>query len=377
MKTEGFCAPQFEPVRDAFVANFGAGKEVGASVAVTRDGVPVVDLWAGEAVKGGAAWQSDTIVNVYSTTKTMAALCVLMLADRGVVDLDEPVARYWPEFAQNGKDAVLVRHVMSHSAGLSGFDPPLASVSDVYDREAIVRGLAAQKPWWTPGDGSGYHAITQGFLQGEIVRRVTGKTLGAFFREEVAIPLGADFHIGLAPEHDARVGELVPPPDGLAAMPGDPASVALRTMKSCKLTGFEPRTSDWRRAEIPAAGGVGNARSVARVHSALACGGAVDGVRLLSEAGVRRALEEQTNGIDRVLNAPVRFGMGFGLPHPSVPLSPNKNVMYWGGWGGSLAIIDLDARVSIAYVMNHMEPDLLGDLSGGMIVLATYKALAG
>jgi CubicO group peptidase (beta-lactamase class C family) len=375
MKTEGFCAPQFEPVRDAIVANFSAGNEVGASVAITRDGVPVVDLWAGEAVKGGASWQRDTIVNVYSTTKTMAALCVLMLADRGVVDLNAPVARYWPEFAQNGKDGVLVRHVMSHSAGLSGFEPALARVSDIYDREAIVRRLAAQKPWWTPGDGSGYHAITQGFLQGEIVRRVTGRTLGTFFREEVAQPLGADFHIGLAPEHDPRVAELVPPPVGLDATPGDPASVAVRTMKSCPLTGFEPRTSGWRRAEIPAAGGVGNARSVARVHSALACGGAVDGVRLLSEAGVRRALEEQTNGVDRVLNVPARFGMGFGLPHPSVPLSPNKNVIYWGGWGGSLAIIDLDARVSIAYVMNRMAPDMLGDLRGGMIVLAAYKAL--
>ena len=376
MKTEGFCAPQFEPVRDAIVANFSAGNEVGASVAITRDGVPVVDLWAGEAVKGGASWQRDTIVNVYSTTKTMAALCVLMLADRGVVDLNAPVARYWPEFAQNGKDGVLVRHVMSHSAGLSGFEPALASVSDVYDREAIVRRLAAQKPWWTPGDGSGYHAITQGFLQGEIVLRVTGQTLGTFFRAEVAQPLGADFHIGLAPEHDPRVAELVPPPVGLDATPGDPASVAVRTMKSCPLTGFEPRTPGWRRAEIPAAGGVGNARSVARVHSALACGGAVDGVRLLSEAGVRRALEEQTNGVDRVLNVPARFGMGFGLPHPSVPLSPNKNVIYWGGWGGSLAIIDLDARVSIAYVMNRMAPDMLGDLRGGMIVLAAYKALA-
>lgn len=377
MKTEGFCAPQFEPVREAFVANFNEGSELGASVAITRDGAPMVDLWAGEAVQGGAPWQRDTIVNVYSTTKTMAALCVLMLADRGALDLDAPVARYWPEFAQNGKDGVRVRHVMSHSAGLSGFDPPLASVAELYDREAIVRRLAAQKPWWTPGDGSGYHAITQGFLQGEIVRRVTGKTLGAFFREEVAQPLGADFHIGLAPEDDARVAELVPPPVGLDATPGDPASVGVRTMKSCALTGYEPRSEGWRRAEIPAGGGVGNARSVARVHSALACGGAVDGVRLLSEAGVRRALEEQTNGVDRVLNVPVRFGMGFGLPHPSIPLSPNANVIYWGGWGGSLAIIDLDARVSIAYVMNRMAPGVMGDLRGAMIVLSAYKALAG
>jgi CubicO group peptidase (beta-lactamase class C family) len=377
MKLEGFCEARFEPVREAFIANFQAGNEVGASVAVTQNGVPVVDLWAGEAVQGGAPWRRDTIVNVYSTTKTMASLCVLMLADRGAVDLDAPVSRYWPEFAQNGKEGVLVRHVMSHSAGLSGFDPPLESVEQLYDWDGIARRLAAQKPWWTPGEGSGYHAITQGYLQGEIVRRVTGKSLGTFFREEVAEPLGADFHIGLAPEHDARVAELVPPPVGLAGMPGDPDSIGVRTMKSCSLDGTEPRSAGWRRAEIPAAGGVGNARSVARVHSALACGGTVDGVRLLSEAGVRRVLEEQTNGTDRVMNGPARFGMGYGLPHPSMPLSPNPNVFFWGGWGGSLAIIDLDARVSIAYVMNRMAPDMMGDLRGGMIVLSTYKSLAG
>jgi CubicO group peptidase (beta-lactamase class C family) len=376
MKPEGFCAPEFAPVRDAFVDNFAQGVEVGASVAVTRNGVPVVDLWGGEAVKGGAPWQRDTIVNVYSTTKTMASTCVLVLADRGAVDFDAPVARYWPEFAQNGKEGVLVRHVMSHSAGLSGFDPALAKVEELYDWDGIVRRLAAQKPWWKPGDGSGYHAITQGYLQGEIVRRVTGKSLGTFFRDEIAGPLGADFHIGLAPEHDARVAELVPPPVGLAGMPGDPDSIGVRTMKSASIDGTEPRSAAWRRAEIPAGGGFGNARSVARVHSALACGGSVDGVRILSEAGVRRVLEEQCNGIDRVLNTPARFGMGFGLTGPHMPLSPNQNVFFWGGWGGSLAIIDLDARVSIAYVMNRMAPDMLGDLRGAMIVMATYQSLA-
>ncbi|MFI5314585.1 MAG: serine hydrolase domain-containing protein [Myxococcota bacterium] len=376
MKLEGFCADRFGPVRDAFIANFAAGNEVGACVCVTQDGVPVVDLWAGEAVKGVAPWKRDTIVNVYSTTKTMASLCVLMLADRGAVDLHAPVSRYWPEFAQNGKEGVLVRHVMSHSAGLSGFDPPLTRVEELYDWDAIARRLAAQKPWWTPGEGSGYHAITQGFLQGEIVRRVTGQSIGTFFREEVAEPLGADFHIGLAPEHDARLAELVPPPGGLARIPTAPDSIGLRTMQSCPLDGTEPRTTGWRRAEIPAGGGVGNARSIARVHSALACGGAVDGVRLMSEAGVRRVLEEQTNGIDRVMNGPVRFGMGFGLAIPGMPLSPNPNTFFWGGWGGSLAIIDLDARVSIAYAMNRMAPDMMGDVRGGMIVLSTYKSLA-
>ena len=377
MKIHGTLDPKFAPVRDVFADHFERGLEVGASVAVTVDGAPVVDLWAGQAAQGGAPWQRDTIVNVYSTTKTMASLCVLMLADRGELDLDAPVARYWPEFAMNGKEGVRVRHVMSHSAALPGFEPPLARIEDVYDWDGVVRNLAAQKPWWTPGDGSGYHALTQGFLQGELVRRTTGRSIGRFFREEVATPLDADFHIGLPAEHDARVAELVPPPTGPGAGQADPNSIGARTLRSAPLTGAEPRTAAWRRAEIPAAGGVGNARSVARVHSALACGGAVDGVRLLSEATVNRILEEQCRGIDRVLNAPIRFGMGYGLIDPSMPLSPNERVFFWGGWGGSLAIIDLDARMSIAYVMNRMAAEVMGDPRGALIALAAYKSLAG
>jgi CubicO group peptidase (beta-lactamase class C family) len=286
------------------------------------------------------------------------------------------VADYWPEFAQNGKKAVTVAHVMSHSAGLSGFDPPLESVEALYDWDGICARLAAQAPWWEPGSCSGYHAITQGYLQGEIVRRVSGRSLGQFFREEIASPLGADFHIGLDPSHDARVGELVPPSAGLGEAISDPESIAGRTMAGAAIDGTEAQTSAWRRAEIPAAGGIGNARAVARVHSALACGGEVDGIRLLSEAGVQRVLEEQTRGQDLVLGVPIVFGMGFGLNDPSFPISPNPRTFFWGGWGGSLAIIDLDARLSIAYVMNRMNANLLGDLRGGGLAGAVYTALA-
>jgi CubicO group peptidase (beta-lactamase class C family) len=294
----------------------------------------------------------------------------------GEIDLDAPVSHYWPGFEANGKEGVLVKHVMSHSAGLSGFDPPLESPEALYDWDGICQQLAAQSPWWKPGDGSGYHAVTQGFLQGELVRRVTGRSIGTFFREEVAEPLGADFHIGLDPKHDGRVGELVPPKSALGSG-ADADTIAVRTLTSVSITGKEPSTRAWRAAEIPAAGGIGNARAVARVHSALACGGEVDGVRLMSEATVDRILEEQTNGIDRVMQVPMRFGMGFGLVHESFPLSPNKRTFFWGGWGGSLAIIDLDARMSIAYVMNRMEADLLGDRRGGSLVMAAYQSLAG
>lgn len=379
VEIHGSIAPGFEPVRDAFERNFAQGLERGASVCVTKDGESVVDLWAGEADPSGRAWERDTIVNVYSTTKTMAALCVLMLADRGEVDLAAPVARYWPEFAKNGKEDITISHVMSHSAGLSGFDPPLDSVDMLYDWDACVERLAAQTPWWTPGTASGYHAVTQGYLQGEIVRRVTGDSIGKFFREQVATPLGADFHIGLAESEDDRVAELVPPTRGLGESDEGgppPDSIAARTFAGTSLTAREPRTREWRGAEIPAAGGTGNARSVGRVHSALACGGSVDGVSLMSEAGVARILEEQIRGMDLVMGAPLVFGNGFGLNNPAAPISPNPRSFFWGGWGGSLAIIDLDARATISYVMNRMEADLLGDPRGAGVAAAAFGALA-
>ena len=377
MSIHGHCDERFESVREAFAANFEERGDVGASVCVTLEGDPVVDLWGGEAVKGGAPWEEDTIINVYSTTKTMASLCLLMLADRGEIAWDAPVARYWPGFEQNGKAGVLVRHVMSHSAGLSGFDPAIP-VEALYDWEGIAAHVAAQAPWWEPGTRSGYHAVTQGVLQGEIVRQVTGRSIGTFFREEVALPLGADFHIGLDPQHDARVAELIPP--GKALVTEESPSVgefSVRTMSSCDMTGEEPKTPEWRRAEIPAAGGTSNARGVGRVHSLLACGGEVDGVRLLSQSGTDVIFEEQVSGKDEVLGVPLRFGMGFGLKSEMFPLGPNEKVCFWGGWGGSLAVIDADAKLTISYVMNRMEPDLVGDLRGGMLVFAAYQALAG
>jgi len=376
MEIQGFCDDRFDGVRQAFESNFDAGKELGASLAVTQNGKFIVDLWAGDADSRGTLWQENTIVNVYSTTKTMAAICVLMLADRKELNLSDPMARYWPEFAQCGKQNVTLAHVMSHSAGLSGFDPPLENVEELYDWDAICQRLAAQSPWWEPGSQSGYHAITQGYLQGEIVRRISGRSLGTFFREEVAEPLGADFHIGLDSAHDHRVGELQPPtqaPDSAVAGSG---SIAERTFAGAFIDATEPRSEAWRRAEIPAAGGIGNARSVARIHSALACGGTVDGVSLMSESGVQTILEEQIRGVDLVFGVPMVFGMGFGLNDPAFPIGPNERSFFWGGWGGSLAIIDLDASISIAYVMNKMAPDLISDLRGGSLAAAVYQALA-
>lgn len=372
MEIHGTVQSGFESVRDAFEANFAQGLEVGASAAVTIDGESVVDIWAGDADPNGTPWAEDTIVNVYSTTKTMAGLCMLMLADRGQLDFAAPVAKYWPEFAQNGKDGVLVSHVMSHSAGLSGWDEPLTA-ADLYDWEKVTGLLAAQAPWWEPGTASGYHAVTQGYLQGEILRRITGETMEEFFRREVSGPLGADFHLCLDATHDDRVGELIPPVALAAAMGEiDPTSLPFRTLANPALTALEPQSREWRAALIPAAGGLGNARSVSRVHSAMACGGTVDGVTLLSPKGVEVALQEQISGMDMVLGADSRFGMGFGLGNETMPLEPR--MFFWGGWGGSLALIDLERRMTVSYVMNRMEADLLGDPRGGAVLLSAVIA---
>ena len=374
MESQGYCVDEFEAVRDAFQENFATGDELGASVCVVHDGKVVVDLWGGHSAPSGEPWQKDTIVNVYSTTKTMAAVCILMLADRGLVDFDAPVARYWPEFAQNGKEGVLVRHVMSHSAGLAGFDSRV-EIEELYNWDDICTRLARQAPWWEPGTASGYHAITQGYLQGEILRRVDGRSLGTFFREEVATPLDVDFHIGLATQHDDRVGEMVPPTATMDQISGDPDSIATRTFRSATLTGREPQTRAWRAAEIPAAGGIGNARAVARVHGAIAAGGALDGVRLMALETVARAQQQQINGKDLVLGVWMLFGLGFGLMNPRNPFTPSPGAFYWGGWGGSIAVVDPDTRTSIAYVMNRMGESTLGDQRSAGIIQATYASL--
>ncbi len=379
MDIQGHCDPAFSAVSEAFERNFAEGLELGAAAAVTVGGEAVVDLWAGDSDSAGSPWQRDTIVNVYSTTKTMAAVCMLILADRKELDFDAPVARYWPEFAQHGKESVLVRHVMSHTAGLPGFVPPVAPPM-LYDLDRVAAQLASQELWWEPGTKSGYHAITQGNLEGEILYRITGERMADWFASEVAGPLGADFWMSLPASEDGRVAELQlpPPPTGIEVngVPVALDSIAMRTLMSCPLNATEPRTREWRAAEIPAAGGFGNARSIAAVHSMLANGGEVNGVRLLSEAGARRALEPQRDDVDQVLMLRLRHGLGFALEMEGWVQSPSPNHMFWGGWGGSLATVDFDAAMTVSYVMNRMDAELTGDPRGGRLVDAAYTSLS-
>jgi CubicO group peptidase (beta-lactamase class C family) len=371
---EGYVDDKFAAVRAAFDANLQSGADVGASFCATQEGEVVVDLWGGWADEAKTRpWEKDTIVNVYSTTKTMTFLCALIVADRGELDFDAPVARYWPEFAANGKADVKVSHLMAHSAGLSGWRETV-TLADLYDWDKVTALLAAQAPLWEPGTKSGYHAVTQGYLVGEVIRRITGKSLGTFFREEIAEPLDADFWIGLPASEDHRVADLIPPPPGgtLGEMEWD--EIGKITFTNPNVDVAETRTRAWRGAEIPAAGGTGNARSIARIHAILANGGVAGGKRFLSEAGCRKALEVQIEGDDLIFKAPAQFGMGFGLPGPQVPF-PNPNTLFWGGYGGSLAIIDMDAHTSFGYAMNKMGGGTVGDARGFSMLMAIWQAL--
>ena len=376
---QGTCDARFAAVRETFAASFETGREVGASFAATLDGRMVVDLWGGHADAARTRpWERDTIVNVFSTTKAITALCAHLLADRGLLDLDAPVARYWPEFAAAGKESIPVRMLLSHTAGLAAIRQRMP-LEGLYDWDRYAAAIGAETPWWEPGTANGYHAVTFGHLVGEVIRRITGKRVGQFLRDEVAGPLGADFHIGLPASEDRRCGEMVGPTAaentaaGLAAPAPD--SLRAKVLANPPLRPEQANTSAWRRAEIPAANGHGNARSVARVLAALACGGALDGVRLLRAESIDRAIETQAYDRDLVLGFKIKWGLGFMLASAELPLSPNPRAFGHGGWGGSLGFADLDARASWAYVMNKMAPGTAGDTRGFALMAALYGAL--
>lgn len=378
MTVEGTCPDRYEPLRAAFEAAFANGLESGASLAVAEEGEVVVDLWGGVAdAETGRPWERDTVCCLWSTTKTMTALCVLALADRGEIDLDAPVARYWPEFAAAGKEDVLVRHVMAHTAGVAGWDRPMTE-DDLVDRRAASAALAEQAPWWDDRSVSGYHAITQGFLLGEVVERVTGASLGSWFREEVAGPLGADFHIGTPEEVDPRIATIEPPsgPLGGAELTDD-GSIPARALRNPVVEATVSRQPEFRRAEMPASNGHGNARSVATVQALVSNGGEAGGFRLLREAGLERIFDVQSVGDDLILGVPNRLGIGFGLSGPEAPVSPNPRACYWGGWGGSIVVNDLDARTTFAYGMNRMGDGLDTDHRSLLLLLAFYQSRSG
>lgn len=361
MPLGGMCSARFDPLRELFAAKLESGEDLGASLALNIDGEMVVDLWGGWADEARTVpWTKNTITCVFSTTKTMTSLAALLLVDRGELNLDANVAAYWPEFAVRGKAGIKVRQLLSHTSGVSGWDQPV-TIDDLYDWDKSTAMLAAQAPWWEPGAGSGYHALTYGHLIGEVIRRITGQRLGEFFAAHIAGPLGADFHIGLPPGEFQRVANVVVPP----ALPFDPThldpnSVTFKTLTGPTSSAELSWTERWRRADIGAANGHGNARSVARIQSAVACGGEVDGVRLLTPKTINRIFEVQSNTIDLVLGIPLKIGVGYGLPWPQVmPFVPGGRQCFGAGAGGSIVIADVDRRMTIAYVMNKFGQDVM------------------
>jgi len=374
---QGKSDTRFDAVRAALEANIDSGEELGASLVLDIDGERVIDVWGGYRDQARTTeWDENTITNVWSTTKTVTSLAALMLADRGELDLYAPVGRYWPEFAVNGKENVEVRHLLSHTSGVSGLDQP-AVVEDLYDWDASTAKMAGQAPWWEPGSASCYHALNFGHLVGEVVRRITGKSLKQFVAEEIAGPLDADFQIGAAEADWGRIADVVaPPPLPIDFSALSPDSPVVRTFTGPLASAETANTAGWRSADIGAANGHGNARSVARILSVIARGGEVDGVRLLRPETIELIFDEQANGPDLALGVPLRWGIGYGLPQTdTVPWIPQQKICFWGGWGGSMIIMDLERRMTVSYMMNKMAPGIIGSDRSGTYLTAIYDAL--
>ncbi len=373
LKAEGFVDAGFEPVRDAFEKNFADGFEVGASFAVAIDGKPVVDLWGGFKDQAKTQpWEKDTTVNVWSTTKGPTALAIAMLVDRGQLDYDATVATYWPEFAAGGKESVTVGQLMSHQAGVCGLREPIETEA-YYDQTFMAEHLAAMEPFWTPGDGSGYHAITYGHLTNELMRRIDGRTMGTFIAEEIAGPLGVDFYVGLPAEREKYIAEMVPPAISTPLSNEDSPDYTIAAMGNPALDAEAPNTRAWRAAEIPSAGGQSNARSLARLYAAMAMDGELDGIRLISPEALDKATAEQCQGQDR--NIPLEVSWGAGFMRYREMATGERPPFGHAGWGGSMATADRDNKMSFAYAMNQMNADLNGDPRTLPLIAAVYQCL--
>jgi CubicO group peptidase (beta-lactamase class C family) len=374
----GWVERDFEPVLDAFEQNFDTRGEVGAAVCVYVDGQPVVDLWGGLAdATDQRAWAPDTVTLVYSSTKGVTATCANLLIERGLLDPAVAVAQYWPEFAARGKGAITVAQVMSHQAGLPIVEGDV-TLDDALAWEPMVRALAAQAPIWPPGTQHGYHMRTFGWLVGEIIRRVDGRTVGAFWRDEIAGPLGLDFWIGLPGEIEPRVARLVPPKDDLGALLEKFGGDLLLTKVFSNPGGHFGYNEMWNTramhaAELPSSNGIGDARSLARMYAS--CVGEVDGIRTLQPATVAAATVEQACGKDAVLMSDSCFGLGFMLGRSFGAANPSGAFGHAGA-GGSLAFADPAGKVGFGYVMNDLRFDMKeGDPRGEELVRAVYQSL--
>jgi CubicO group peptidase (beta-lactamase class C family) len=391
----GTVEPGFEGVRAAFEANFREHGDKGASVGVYVGGEQKVDLWGGVAdVATGRAWQRDTVSIMYSVTKGATATLAWLLAQRGDLDFDAPVAKYWPEFAGGGKASVPVRYLFTHRVGLPYLDQQLTR-EEVLDGARVTEVLEEQAPLWEPGIAHGYHAVTFGWLAGALIARVTGRRLGEVFADEIAGPLGLDFHIGMPATEFGRVAQLldIPPPDP-AAFAGITDPAVIETILAVRAAMLDPQSnfsralstngvlpafdaSSWNdpavyRAEIPAANGISNGQSLARMYAATVS--EVDGVRLLTDETARKASTEQVSGPDLTLLAPTRFGTGFQLPTPNLPMLSAESFGH-SGLGGALGFADLQYEVGFGYVQNQLLSTLAADPRTQGLIAAVADAV--
>ena len=370
----GRVAPGWEPMQEAFAGNFEHHGDIGAACCVYLHGRPVVDLWAGFAdLAGGRPWHDDTVQLIFSATKGVTAVCLHVLAERGAIDLDAPIASYWPEFAAAGKGAIPVRWALSHRAGLAAVDGDL-TLEDVFAWHPVVRAIAAQAPNWPPGKAHGYHARSYGWILGEVVRRVTGRSLGRFLADEIARPLGLDLWVGLPESAQARCARVIPPEGGLPSIADLLGADSLTARVMSGPSDLFAYDEMWNRrdllaAEMPSSNGVASARALARLYAALI--GEVDGIRLLRPETVVDACVVQSDGPDRVLFVPSRFGSGFMLPPM---LAPDLGPRSFGhpGAGGCLGFADPDARLGFGYVTTRMKLEVAGDERQKALIDAAY-----
>ncbi|MDE8652422.1 serine hydrolase domain-containing protein [Novosphingobium album (ex Liu et al. 2023)] len=390
---KGFCDPRFRAAGDLFARNIRSGQETGASLHVTIDGEDVIDLWGGwHDREHSAPWNEHTIVNVFSASKTVASLAVLLLVERGALDLDAPVATYWPEFAQNGKERALVQHILAHTVGLPAWEPPFG-IADAYDTASSTARLAAQAPWWEPGARGSYHASSFGHLVSELVLRVSGRRLSQYIADEIAGPLDADFYLGLPDTLFDRVATVYPAPVEAAPSASksapqptadpvtpDPLAAEREIRARTRQGSFSGQKRDplalfnspeWRQSELAGSSGHANARGLGRVMTVLANGGSSHGVKLLSDATIARIFEEQFAGIDGYYLKPIRWGIGYALAPlehkekgPLPFLRPGPRTCYWYGAGGSLSIADVERGVTLTYAMNQCQAGR-GSLNAG------------
>ena len=374
-KIEGHCAPEFAAVETAFSENFKTRGDIGAAVSVYAGTECLIDLWGGyQDAEETAPWQRDTKVNIWSTTKGITAVCFAMAVERGVLSYDDKVATYWPEFAVGGKQDITISMLLSHQAGLCGFREP-ATIKDYYDIESAASRLAAAEPFWSPGSQSGYHAISIGALASALFRRAEGRYIREFVDAELRQKCGLDIHIGLPENHSHECAELLAP-SGLDSEATAPVlnEAQIAALANPPMDAMVANTSPWRSAEIPSANGHATARALARLYAAIGAENPIEGHTLISRKTLQRASDMQIEGVDAVLGVPARWANGFLLNTDGL-YGPNAGTFGHSGWGGSFAFADPVSGIAVAYTMNRMGTDLVGDPRNKALIDSIYTSL--